>query len=184
MLYCKLEDKTATVTWKWENQPTKKFISKVVPIDVTVDAISESSGGTTGTWSMITYDNITVSSPFSYVGDTSDSPVFSARKILSAKDGRELYSDGSIQAGSIRARDIKFTPDGISGYKITISNSTGGKLFEEKKLNLPPPTYEVACGENCPEGYVRCETSTYPGYCCLPCKPTAAKINNLASKIR
>lgn len=172
MLYCKLGDKSATVTWKWENQPTKKFISKVVPIDVTVDPVSESSGNTMGTWTMDTYDNITASSPFSYAGDASDSPVFSGRKILSAKDGRELYSDGSTYAGDIRARNIKFTPDSINsinGYKITISNSTGGKLFEEKKFNVPAPTYEVACGENCPPGHVRCESLSYPGYCCMPC---------------
>lgn len=184
MLYCKLEDKTATVTWTWKNEPTKKYISDVVPVGVTVETVSTGSTSLLGTWSMITYDTITANSPFSYRGDTQDSPVFSNRRILSAKDGRELYSDGSTYAGPIQVRDIKFTPDTASGYKITISNSNGSKLLEDKKTTDSPPTYEVACGENCPEGYIKCETTTYPGYCCLPCKATAEKINNLASKIR
>lgn len=46
-----------------------------------------------------------------------------------------------------------------------------------------PLEVEIICGD-CEQGYIRCETHKYPGYCCLPCKSTAAKINNLANRIR
>jgi hypothetical protein len=44
-------------------------------------------------------------------------------------------------------------------------------------------TYEVICG-NCPPNHIECKTNKYPGYCCIPCQPTASKINNLAAKVR
>jgi hypothetical protein len=46
------------------------------------------------------------------------------------------------------------------------------------------PSYRVGCGDNCPEGFCKCEISEYPGYCCLNCTETAQKINNIANKIR
>lgn len=43
--------------------------------------------------------------------------------------------------------------------------------------------FEVQCG-NCPSGYIECKTNKYPGYCCIPCQGTAAKIHNLANNIK
>lgn len=42
---------------------------------------------------------------------------------------------------------------------------------------------EVQCG-NCPENSIECKTSNYPGYCCIPCVPTANKIDNLSNSVR
>lgn len=49
---------------------------------------------------------------------------------------------------------------------------------------IQKPAYTVRCDDGCPEGYCKCETIEYPGYCCLPCKPTAQQIANLAEKIK
>lgn len=45
-------------------------------------------------------------------------------------------------------------------------------------------SFTVKCDDDCPPGHIKCEHARYPGYCCLPCKPTAEKISNLANKIR
>ncbi|MUL39341.1 hypothetical protein [Gloeocapsopsis dulcis] len=45
-----------------------------------------------------------------------------------------------------------------------------------------PGKFSVAC-EGCPEGTIRCNAPGYPGYCCIPCKKVAARINNLAARI-
>jgi hypothetical protein len=69
----------------------------------------------------------------------------------------------------------------IKKCEIKITDSTG-QLFKDN--GKCPVVYDVACDDDCPSGHIRCKTSTYPGYCCIPCKPTAEKINNLANKIR
>lgn len=184
MTYCNLSDKTATVTWTWDGGKTfKRYLSSVVPIDVFTAATTVEGGAITGTWSMITFDTVTTSSPFSYSGTTHESPIFSNRIITAATTNRLLYSDSSSFAGPIQARDIKFTPDSIGGYKITISSANGTKLYEDKKAGNAPPTYTVACGENCPEGSHKCTHKKYPGYCCVPCKKTGDRLQNIANKV-
>jgi hypothetical protein len=185
MQYCDIEDKSATVTWTWDNGKTfKNYISTVVPIDVSTATTTATGTVNTGTWSMITYDTVTASSQFSYSGTSEESPIFSQRTITSATTNRLLYSDSSFSAGAIQARDIKFTPDPITGHKITISSVEGSKLYEEEKPNSSPPTYTVACGENCPEGSHKCTHNKYPGYCCVPCKEVGDRLKNIANKIR
>lgn len=43
------------------------------------------------------------------------------------------------------------------------------------------PTYEVACNDECPEGYCKCASTNYPGYCCIPSNKIKAQL--IASKI-
>jgi hypothetical protein len=69
----------------------------------------------------------------------------------------------------------------VAGCQI-IATSKGGAVYKSKKGTKC--SFEVACDEDCPPDHVRCETNAYPGYCCVPCKPTAEKINNLANKIK
>ncbi len=184
MQYCNPEDTKATVTWTWDNGKTfKNYISTVVPIDVQTSSAEVDGTGATGTWSMITYDTITTNSLFSYSGTFEESPIFSNRTITAATSNRLLYSDSSFSAGPIQARDIKFTSDLISGYKITISTVSGGKLYEEKKASNSPPKYTVSCGDNCPEGSHKCTHDKYPGYCCVPCKETGDRLKNMANKV-
>jgi len=69
----------------------------------------------------------------------------------------------------------------ITGCQI-IATSEGGAVYRSKKGTKC--SFEVGCDDKCPPDHVRCETNAYPGFCCVPCKPTAEKINNLASKIK
>jgi hypothetical protein len=69
----------------------------------------------------------------------------------------------------------------ITGCQITVT-SEGGAVYKSKKGTKC--SFEIACDENCPPHHVRCETNSYPGYCCMPCESTANKINNLANKIK
>lgn len=50
--------------------------------------------------------------------------------------------------------------------KITITDSTGATFEKEGQC---PLTYTVACGDECPEGYCKCKSLKYPGYCCCKC---------------
>lgn len=44
------------------------------------------------------------------------------------------------------------------------------------------PYFTVACGDACPPNHIRCTTTGYPGYCCIPCGSLAARINNLYNR--
>ena len=66
------------------------------------------------------------------------------------------------------------------GCKIKISSR--GKILYEDEGDCPL-RFEVVCDEDCPKGYLKCASNKYPGYCCLPCKPTANKIRALGNKL-
>jgi hypothetical protein len=63
---------------------------------------------------------------------------------------------------------------------IQIINSSG---YTFSKAGECPVKYEVACGENCPEGSHKCTHNEYPGYCCVPCKETGDRLKNMANKV-
>lgn len=66
-------------------------------------------------------------------------------------------------------------------YKLSIFNKDGIKMYE--KINDELMTEKVNCN-GCPPGHIKCKSNHYPGYCCVPCKPTADRINNLVSRIK
>lgn len=46
-----------------------------------------------------------------------------------------------------------------------------------------PVTIKNFC-DDCPDGTTRCACPGYPGFCCLPCEPTAAEIKSIADLVR
>ena len=69
----------------------------------------------------------------------------------------------------------------VAGCQI-VATTESGAVYRSKKGTKC--SFEIACDDKCPPDHVRCEINAYPGYCCVPCKPTAEKINNLANKIK
>ncbi len=47
-----------------------------------------------------------------------------------------------------------------------------------------PCSYEVTCEQLCPPGTLKCFSTNYPGYCCLPCPPVAASVKDIANTVR
>lgn len=76
---------------------------------------------------------------------------------------------------------LYFTLTSLSeNCQFSISDSTG-QIYNKRFRTCP--NYEVSCGDECPPNHIRCKTTSYPGYCCLPCQPIARQINNLAARI-
>lgn len=63
---------------------------------------------------------------------------------------------------------------------LKIFDKNGNLIFQDKGKNIK--LENVACDDDCPPGQIKCKHNKYPGYCCIPCASTAAKINNLGSK--
>ncbi len=71
--------------------------------------------------------------------------------------------------------------DCLQDCEIKISKA-GQIIFSDK--GPCPVKFDVACDDDCPEGSHKCRHNKYPGYCCIPCKQTGQRINNIANKIR
>ncbi|MBC1242069.1 hypothetical protein [Nostoc sp. 2RC] len=91
-----------------------------------------------------------------------------------APTGNASYITGWDNKGDCNPRMIK-------KCKLTIK-SNGATIFE--KTGKCPLEYQVTCGDECPEGSHKCTHKAYPGYCCVPCKEVAQRINNIANKVR
>ncbi|RAM50390.1 MAG: hypothetical protein C6Y22_17495 [Hapalosiphonaceae cyanobacterium JJU2] len=69
------------------------------------------------------------------------------------------------------------------GCEVTITD-TRGRIFQKLYTDKYCPEFTIGCDDGCPPGYLKCDSPNYPGYCCIHCKETASKINNLAAKTR
>ncbi|MEH1874128.1 hypothetical protein [Nostoc sp.] len=175
-MYCKSEDGTAVITWQYPEDPPKNFTSNITPIDV---VISHESVDNLGIWSMITSDDFTANYPVSYRGTDLESPIVNGRTITTANTNRLISSDSNMSAGNVQLRNIVFTPNTQLGYRIKILDPTGKILFQDFKVSTVPPTYFVACGNACPNGYCKIDCEVYPGYCCI----NEAEIKSLSNQL-
>lgn len=76
---------------------------------------------------------------------------------------------------------------GTYPHQVIISDVSGiiynsGYVFHNDTWH--PPTYNVVCGDNCPEGSCKCKTNTYPYYCCLDCSKVERRLNSLVNLAR
>ena len=98
---------------------------------------------------------------------------------------------GGGQGGSYSARPLSIV-SAVPEYQAT---DPCGNLPDKDRIEVKydgvtvfqdtgnaPCTFTVQC-EDCPPGTVKCNSSSYPGYCCIPCQSTAQRINNLASRL-
>jgi len=65
--------------------------------------------------------------------------------------------------------------------KILVS-AMGNVLINEE--GNCPVNYAVTCDEECPSGTVKCFSTNYPGYCCLPCEPTKQSIISIKNLVQ
>ncbi|MBW4479684.1 MAG: hypothetical protein KME54_23265 [Tolypothrix brevis GSE-NOS-MK-07-07A] len=69
----------------------------------------------------------------------------------------------------------------ITGCQI-IATTEGGVTYKSKKG--VKCTFEIACDNDCPPGHMRCETSSYPGYCCIPCAEIKSEITSITASVK
>ncbi|MBD2495009.1 hypothetical protein [Nostoc sp. FACHB-280] len=69
-----------------------------------------------------------------------------------------------------------------NGYLVEVFDKTG-RIFK-KFFPGEQPEVTIVCDDECPPGHIKCKHNGYPGYCCVSCKSTAEKINNLANKVK
>ncbi|WP_218964710.1 hypothetical protein [Nostoc linckia] len=81
----------------------------------------------------------------------------------------------------------------VSGYGITVITApvtkrrihvvgTGVDFYDY--VAGDDGNYKVSCGDECPEGFCKCPSPEYPGYCCLDCTATAASIHAITDDLK
>ncbi|WP_148220269.1 hypothetical protein [Nostoc punctiforme] len=86
-----------------------------------------------------------------------------------------LYSDNS--------GDMDFTVSYISTENIIRAFRNGEIIY--KDVRKAPITFKVDCiKDSCPDGYLKCESDNYPGYCCISCSELKSTIANITASVR
>ena len=94
--------------------------------------------------------------------------------------GIRLVREGfSFMSGSINIISNVFTPNGIDG--LIVKDSFGNTLFN---VRVSICNYTISCDNDCPDGYIKCTTTSYPGYCCIPCSEVKGGIANITAMLR
>lgn len=65
-------------------------------------------------------------------------------------------------------------------YYISFDKDNRNVYLEESDTEF---SYNVSC-DSCPPGTLKCFSTNYPGYCCLPCSPVAADIKGIANTVK
>lgn len=84
----------------------------------------------------------------------------SGRKLLSFSISTIARADGKP--------DVCNPPDEDEGKCVITVKSSGGGTIYKKEADCPIK-FKVRCGRECADGEIRCESNTYPGYCCIDC---------------
>ncbi len=64
---------------------------------------------------------------------------------------------------------------------VIIRDMKGAIIFDDDNIDC---NWNVQCDDDCPEGTYKCYSPVYPGYCCLDCASTAAKIRAITNDLR
>lgn len=191
MSYCKEGDKPK-VEFKFDDSPKRIYYSKVSPIQIETGryAKDDNNQDYDAEGFEILYSNGSKQTVINYrtrIDPTSGQPNIQFWS-CGGKDWDNRQPDGSYSiwypypfpvVGINRA--VKCPPpypDGDCYIRVKFNNTL---LFEAR--GKCPSESNVICG-NCPPGQCEVKTDRYPGYCCVDCKSTASKINNLVSKAR
>lgn len=99
---------------------------------------------------------------------------------LPSIQGNKIYLDFDPGAYADNSGSCVYTIF-FGGWTLTATNAIGQQI---KRNYNQKPIFNVACGDNCPDGYLRCDCNEYPGYCCIPCSEIKGEIANAKALLR
>jgi hypothetical protein len=86
-------------------------------------------------------------------------PYYQAQIYKNGVDTGEHF--GTAGWYSVQITDVIY---GSDKYQMQIFDKNQTMIYQQNFNNQPQ--YTVACDDECPEGYCKCECIHYPGYCC------------------
>ncbi|MEH2287166.1 hypothetical protein [Nostoc sp.] len=200
MSYCNSGDKV-TVTYVFGDKQTSVFKTSQSPIEVATENYQDNSTsnfdangfqitfnspqGQYGTITAVVTDysiefyDFGAFHPYTgyYInlvrcGETSFPPITEGDKGAKMSD-LNLTIDRTVKCPIVRSTS------GLCEIKVLV----GGKTIFSAHGKCPV-TFDVACGDDCPEGFCKCKSLGYPGYCCLDCAVVASEIHSITQSLK
>jgi hypothetical protein len=174
MSYCTGKRK-AIVTYTKPNKQRVKYESTQVPINVLTEQ------DTPGTYRFYGIGDDDRAYSFTASGKNPGYSLnvgFNSRGYTPTMDGVFIQPQNYY---FVRAYGIEELVKPVVGCQIKITGS--GNNFTDA-IECPNGSFEVACDDECPEGYLKCEIAQYPGYCCIPCNEIKAGIISATAALR
>lgn len=190
--YCN-EGQEPTVIYQFKDGGKKEYKSKVSPIEVSVkEAPIQGTENYNFEGFEISFDipfnpsvRIVVRDYmlFTYPDPNNPSIIYDVIKFISC-DATE-FDEQDLAGIGVYPETIVINPNikcpNPAENKCTIEVKHEGQIIFKDQGNCPC-SFKVKCG-NCDEGFIECPHPGYPGYCCIDCKGSAAKINSLAQMV-
>lgn len=163
----------ATIFIKFKDGKTETVVIEPGAAEVEVVDLS-AVRGTGGTWNFLIGDNISKDLPRSTPGYSEDSFVWRdpcGRQLFVVNPGlpdRQIDGDNNCPAGPGYIKNLVFTPSPTpEDCEIKVKNNSGVEVY--KKVSACPVKWNSACENDCPPQHLKCKTTAYPGFKCVPC---------------
>lgn len=174
MGYCDVGEK-AFVTYTTESGERIRREFAGSPIDVSIAPTSPGSFRFYGVGDDgLSYELFATGYEPSYVLNTS----FNGRGYTPVMDGVVLRSSSYYYVSGYGI-DVIVPPTAKHRIHIT---GTGVDFYDY--VAGDDGNYKVSCGDGCPEGFCKCPSPEYPGYCCLDCSAIAGSIHAITNELR
>lgn len=184
MIYC-IGASKATITVSINNQIVEKVISNLPAVNVNLQhgqtaqiqgaGVDLNNCGQLNNYAIREYNGFLTFVAISVVTPASN-PAGFCSGLKPAVNGETTSGTDDVYHSS-----AKIIRQYSSDWVLTVIDSAGRIITREYLIE---PTYTVACDDECPEGFCKCLTPEYPGYCCLNCASTAASIRTITNELR
>ncbi|MCM0591341.1 MAG: hypothetical protein KA716_31870 [Gloeotrichia echinulata DEX184] len=192
--YCNIGEK-AVLSYSFNGDSAKSRVNFEGTVDVTVSTKNGDYGNGSDAGYEITFYNPHPSYPSTgraivrdyYIASDSQDGNFG----IAMKAVKGILCDGSLALIGYIYYGVTPTINLNAHCPVSIESRTRDTLTVKKNGTViftvegkNPVTYNVVCGDTCPDGYCKCATTNYPGYCCLPCQQVATQLANIVAIAR
>lgn len=190
-LYCE-NSLQISIIYRDENDIDKKFTTKNVPVDIICEETQRTGkyiyqlavSGYTGNCQPIgdrAYKSTHIADSYTVGTGT---PVSGYEQC--AFYGIDFKIDSSVVSNSNVGSDwvIVQSPNpnySKGGKQIVIKSQFGEEIFRQKVKDCD---FKISCGDDCPDGQMKCKCDSYPGYCCVSCNEIISGINSATATLR
>ena len=190
-IYCDLNDAKATINIELPDKSKIRFISKHPPVSVEENTRIE-LGECFYIWAHFgTQPLYRCVKTYSWGAATSGTSPYLTGDVTGIDCNNNPYTysyftEDNFWGKGVQPNAFNANPPicGNNNNSCSIVVKEKGNIVYQTGFYLVCPTYNVVCGEDCPPDTIKCFSTNYPGYCCIPCSEIKNEIKAIASQVR
>ncbi|BAZ02250.1 hypothetical protein NIES37_62620 [Tolypothrix tenuis PCC 7101] len=192
MSYCNIGD-SPKVYFKFNGQSKQIYSSKESPIDVSMTDYSTYGANFSSTGYRINvystnnfqYVNLTVRNYQIVDNGAGSDPIFRYTLYVQYCNSDVLEAVFAVNPSTLTTHNDASCPTtkpDIRKSKLEIKKAGTSTIIFTTEGDYPG-SFEVACAD-CPAGTCRCESDSYPGYCCQDCASLASQVRQIKNTVQ